>query len=142
MKRIIAFGLVCFFVFRLAGCGAEKAKKDIFNLVEEKYDAIVAACEVKDADALLDIGGITEVDIVDGYVLVYCVGAGIAPSSQDYGFYYSEENIPVAVDCNLDILRKAEDLTPKGNGYQCIVSGNSFYTEHIKGKIYFYSTAY
>ena len=142
MKRLLAFVLLAVFVFSLTGCSAKKAKSDIFNLVENNYDEIVAACENKDSEALLAIDGVTQVNIVDGYVLVYCKGAGIAPSSQDYGFYYSEENSPVAVDCNLDILRKAEDLTPKGNGYQCIVSGNSFYTEHIKGKIYFYSTAY
>ena len=121
---------------------AEEAKKDIFNLVERNYDAIVGACENKDTAALLSIDGITNVEVVDGYLLVYCKGAGIAPSSQDYGFYYSAENSPVAVDCNLDIVSKANGLTPNGNGYQCIVDGNTFFTEHIKGNIYFYSNVY
>lgn len=143
MKRIIAFLLLFSFVFMLAGCQThEKAKKEIFNLVEENYDAIMKACQEKDADALYNIDGITEVDIVDGYVLVFCKGAGIAPSSQDYGFYYSEENLPVAVDCNLDILCDTEDLTSKGNGYQYMDMGNIFYTEHIKENLYFYSNAY
>ena len=142
MKRILAFVLVVVFVFALSGCGAKEAKKDIFNLVEKNYDAIVTACENKDSEALLAINGIKEVDIVDGYVLIYCKGAGIAPSSQDYGFYYSEDNSPVTVDCNLGIVCYAADLSPEGDGYQCIVSGNTFYTEHIKGNIYFYSNAY
>ena len=97
MKRILAFVLVITLVFALAGCGAKDSKKDIFDFVEKNYDAIVVACENKDAEALLAINGIKDVDIVDGYVLVYCKGAGIAPSSQDYGFYYSEENLPVGV---------------------------------------------
>ncbi|MBQ3543012.1 MAG: hypothetical protein IJA45_07815 [Oscillospiraceae bacterium] len=142
MKRILAFVLVVVFVFVLSGCGAKQSKKDIFNVVERNYDAIVTACENKDKEALLAIDGVTQVNIVDGYVLVYCKGAGIAPSSQDYGFYYSEDNSPVTVDCNLGIVCYAADLSPEGDGYQCIVSGNTFYTEHITGNIYFYSNAY
>ena len=142
MKKIFAFILIIALVFTFTGCGAKEAKKDIFNLVEKNYDAIVIACENKDSEALLAIDGVTKVNIVDGYVLVYCKGAGIAPSSQDYGFYYSEDNSPVTVDCNLGIVCYAADLSPEGDGYQCIVSGNTFYTEHIKGNIYFYSNAY
>jgi len=142
MKRIIRFCLIAALVLVLAGCGAKGSKKDIFNFVENNYDVIVAACENKDSEALLAIDGVTQVNIVDGYVLVYCKGAGIAPSSQDYGFYYSEDNSPVTVDCNLGIVCYAADLSPEGDGYQCIVSGNTFYTEHIKGNIYFYSNAY
>ena len=142
MKRLLAFVLLAVFVFSLTGCSAKKAKSDIFNLFENNYDEIVAACENKDSAALLAIDGVTQVNIVDGYVLVYCKGSGIAPSSQDYGFYYSEDNSPVTVDCNLGIVCYAADLSPEGDGYQCIVSGNAFYTEHIKGNIYFYSNAY
>ena len=142
MKRLLAFVLLAVFVFSLTGCSAKNAKSDIFNLVENNYDEIVAACENKDSEELLAIDGVAQVNIVDGYVLVYCKGAGIAPSSQDYGFYYSEDNSPVTVDCNLGIVCYAADLSPEGDGYQCIVSGNTFYTEHIKGNIYFYSNAY
>lgn len=143
MKRILVFILMIIFIFALTGCGAGNAKQDIFNLVEKKYDAIVTACEQKDEQALLEINGITQVKIVDGYVLVYCKGAGISVSSQDYGFYYSEDNIPVGVGCGLYIVNPDGGLTPEGDGYQCVDSGyNTFYTEHIKGNIYFYSNAY
>ena len=144
MKRTLAFILAFVSAFMLAGCSnrQEKAKSDIFNLVEKNYDEIIAACEGQDADALLAIDGITQVKIVDGYVLVYCKGAGIAPSSQDYGFYYTEENIPVGVGCNLDIVCYRDTMQPKGSGYEGTVNYNTFYTEHIKGNIYFYSNAY
>lgn len=142
MKRILAFVLVITLIFALAGCGAKKAKKDIINIVEENYETILKACQEKDAETLYTIDGITDVKIVDGYVLVYCKGAGIAPSSQDYGFYYSERNIPVGVGYGPHIVCNIEDMTPDGNGYKGIVDGNSFYTEHIKENIYFYSNAY
>ena len=142
MKKIFAFILVISFVFMFVGCGAKKAKKDIFSLVENNYDTILKACEEKDEDALLAIKGVTRVNIVNGYVIVFCEAKGISVSSQDYGFYYSEKNSPVTIDCNQDIVCGVNDLTPEGNGYQCIVQGNTFYTEHIKGNIYFYSNAY
>ena len=143
IKKILTFALIVSFVFILIGCNRqEKAKEDIIDLVEENYDAILKACEDKDENALLSIKGITPVNIVDGYVIVFCKGAGIAPSSQDYGFYYSEGNIPVGVGYGPHIVCKIEDMTPDGNGYKGIVDGNSFYTEHIKGNVYFYSNAY
>ena len=142
MKRIIAFILIAAMVMILAGCSAETYKRGIFNLVEKNYDTIVTACEQKDREALLAIDGITEVRIVAGYVLVYCTGTGIVTSSQDYGFYYSQKNTPVTVDCNLDIECYASNLSPEGKGYQCAAHHNYFYTEHIKGNIYFYSNAY
>ena len=142
MKRILAFMLVVVFIFALSGCSAKSTKSDIFSLVEKNYDEILKACEGKDEDALLAIKGITKVNVIDGYVIVFCEAKGISVSSQDYGFYYSAENSPITVDCNQDIVLGAEGLTPEGNGYQCVVQGNTFYTEHIKGNIYFYSNAY
>lgn len=142
MKRILAFMLLIVFIFASSGCGAKESKKDIFNIVEKNYDAIVTACESKDEEALLAINGISQVKILDGYVIVYCKGAGIAPSSQDYGFYYTEENIPVGVGCNLDIVCYCDTMQSKGNGYEGTVSHDTFYTEQIKGNIYFYSNAY
>ena len=142
MKRLLAFVLLAVFVFSLTGCSAKNAKSDIFNLVENNYDKIVAACENKDSEALLAIDGVTQVNIVDGYVLVYCKGAGIAPSSQDYGFYYSEENLPVGV-FDGQIVCSNSELVEYENGYRYLDSGyNEFYTEHIKGNIYFYSAAF
>lgn len=142
MKRILAFMLVVVFIFILSGCRTNDIKTDVFNLVEKNYDTILKACEEKNANALLAINGITKVNIVDGYVIIFCEAKGISVSSQDYGFYYSEENSPVTIDCNQDIVCEVNDLIPEGNGYQCVVQGNTFYTENIKGNIYFYSNAY
>ena len=92
MKRLLAFVLALSFLFMLTGCNREeKAKEDISRLLEENYDAILKACEERNGGALLAIDGITDVNWASGYVIVYCKGGGIAPSSQDYGFYYSEK---------------------------------------------------
>ena len=142
MKKILILIFVIFFVLTSVGCGAEKAKWDVIRLVNRNYNRIVTACENRDKDTLLAINGIEEIDFAENYVILFCKGAGIAPSSQDYGFYYSENNSPITVDCDLDIVCFEKDLSPEGEGYQCVVNGNVFYTEHIKGKLYFYSTAY
>ena len=142
MKKILSFVMVFAILSSVAGCRTqENVKKDIVRLVEKHYDEIVEACVNQDTEALCAIAGIKEVDIVEGYVLVYCQGYGIAPSSQEYGFYYSEENLPIAV-FDGHIVCNTTELVKEGNGYQYIDSGhNSFYTEHIKGNLYFYSSA-
>ena len=141
-KKVIVLLVCAAALLSFASCGAKESTEGVFALVENHYDEIVAACERKDAQALLAIDGISRVQIVDGYVLVYCQGAGISPSSRDYGFYYTEGNIPVGVDCNLDIVCYRDAMQPKGNGYEGTVRGNRFYTEHIKGNLYLYSNAY
>ena len=141
MKKILTFILVFSLSLTLAGC-VKAPKERVFSIVEKKYDTILKACEEKDVDALLSIKGIEKVNIIDGYVVVFCEGRGISVSSQDYGFYYSEENIPVTIDCNQEIVGRADVLLWGKESYECVVFGNTFYTEHIKGNIYFYSNAY
>lgn len=143
MKRFLSFILIFTFVFMIVGCNRQKeAKKDIFKLVEKNYDSILKACEEKDADALVAIEGITSVNIVDGYVIVYCKGAGIAPSSQEYGFYYSEENLPVGISYG-EIICDSNEMAEYESGYRYLDDWfNEFYAEQIKGNIYFYSNAY
>lgn len=142
MKRFLGIVLSITLFFALAGCGPKDYKEDIFHLVEKNHDAIVAACENRDTEALLSIDGITDVNIVNGYVLVFCKGAGIVPSSQYYGFYYSDENLPVGVFGG-QIVCCATELVEYENGYRYFDSGhNEFYTEQIRGNIYFYSAKF
>lgn len=142
MKRIFVLPIILLVICSLVGCNRQEMAKDkIFALVEKNYDAIVAACENNDAESLLKISGITNANIIDGYVLVYCMGMGIAPSSQEYGFYYSEENRPIGVFDGY-IVCDFDEMTQDGNGYTFVDEwSNSFYTEHIRGNIFFYSNA-
>lgn len=141
MKKLLAFVSIISLIFILSGC-VKAPKETVFSIVEKNYDEILSACEQKDADKLLSIKGIEKVNIIDGYVVVFCEGRGISVSSQDYGFYYSKENVPVTIDCNQEIMCDASALKLNGKSYECTVNGNTFYTEHIKGNIYFYSNAY
>lgn len=143
VKLFISLSLSFALLWTFTACALHTdAQEDIFDIVEKNYDTILKACEESDLDTLSAIKGITKAELVDGYVIVYCKGAGIAPSSQDYGFYYSPTNSPVAVDCNLDIVCNVDKLTPEENGYKYVADGNTFYTQHIKGNFYFYSNAY
>ena len=72
MKRILAFALAVCFAFTLTACGFKRAKKEIFDLVENNYDQILTACENKDTQALLAIDGITKVFILDGMCINNC----------------------------------------------------------------------
>ena len=142
MKKVIAFLLTLVLIFSLIGCDIGEPKSNIFRLVEKNYDTILIACEEQDEAALLAINGVSSVNITDGYVIAFCKGEGVSVSSQDYGFYYSFDNSPVAIGCNLGIVCSADELEPKEKGFQCTINGNTFYTEHIKGNLYFYSNSY
>ena len=143
MKRVPVLLFMLSLAFSMVGChNQQSARRDILALVEKNYETIVAACENKDVDTLYAIDGIDQVDIIDGYVLIFCEGYGIAPSSQYYGFYYSEENQPVAV-FDGHILCDTTELIEEGKGYQYTDSGNNvFYTENMKGNLYFYSASF
>ena len=117
-------------------------KQKIIHLVERNFNTIMEAFENEDLQTLAAINGIKEVDIVDRYVIVYCQGYGIVPSSQEYGFYYSRDNVPAAV-FDGQIICGTSQLVQKGEGYEFIDRGyNVFYTEYIKGNIYFYKVSF
>ena len=142
MRKLLIL-LAMLMIFSPAGCGGkDSAKAEIFDLVEEHSDTIVDACDRMDAETLAGIDGVRKVDLTDGYILVYCFGEGIAPSSQDHGFYYAPDGQPVAV-FDGQILCGTDELTPDGDGFVYFDSGyNRFYTEHIMGNLYYYSASF
>ena len=143
MRKTLLFILVLIFLFSFVGCQNQKAiQQEVVDYVEKNYDLLVEYCSAGNTAALSALDMVEKVAVTDGYILVYCKGSGIAPSSQDYGFYYSADHLPVAIDCNLDIICSSENLTPEGVGYQYVHNGNVFYTEHILGNLYLYSNAY
>ena len=141
MRKFSIF-LALLLVISMAGCGGGEGKEAVFDLVEQNCDAIVEACGRMDAEALAGIEGVRKVDVTDGYLLVYCFGEGIAPSSQDHGFYYAPDGQPVAV-FDGQILCTTDELTPDGDGFVYLdSSSNRFYTEHILGNLYYYSASF
>ena len=80
---------------------------------------------------------VKEIGIDDGLIIFDCGGKGIAPSSQDYDFYYSQNDEPYAVFDGY-IVCEPSQMVKKDNGYEYIDSGyNTFYTEKIRDNLYF-----
>ena len=80
---------------------------------------------------------IANIGIDNGIIIFDCGGKGIAPSSQDYAFYYSPNDEPFAVFGGY-IVCEPSKMTKEGNGYKYIDSGyNIFYVEEIKDNLYF-----
>ena len=71
----------------------------------------------------------------------YCGGKGIAPSSQDYGFYYTEDDLPKAIWCG---VKYCDDsfLVEDGDGYSTDYQHNYYYTEKIRDNFYYYEARF
>ena len=69
----------------------------------------------------------------------YCGGSGLVPSSSYYGFYYSPDDLPLAVDVTL-----TENLGPEGDGFGWGEpdGDNRYYTERIMKNWYYYESHY
>ncbi|MBQ4602229.1 MAG: hypothetical protein IJB24_05135 [Clostridia bacterium] len=74
----------------------------------------------------------------DGNVIIFnCGGEGIVPSSQDYYFYYSPDDEPVAV-FDTEVVCTTSQMSPEGNGYVYYDEhSNGFYTEKIIDNFYY-----
>lgn len=75
---------------------------------------------------------------IDGDVIIfYCGGYGIVPSSQDYYFYYSPGDEPVAV-FDTEVVCTTSQMSPEGDGYVYYdEDSNGFYTEKITDNFYY-----
>ena len=85
----------------------------------------------------MNIGKIEDVTVLEQGVDFYCGGKGIAPSSQDYGFYYTEDDLPKAIWCG---VKYCDDslLVEDGDGYSTDYQHNYYYTEKIRDNFYYY----
>ncbi|MBQ9914821.1 MAG: hypothetical protein IJO50_01625 [Clostridia bacterium] len=90
-----------------------------------------AVAKIVTEDPVKFIGIEQEIIIFD------CGGKGIAPSSQNYAFYYSPAGAPYAVFDGVVVCNTTQ-MKSKGNGFEYIDDrGNIFYTERIKDNFYF-----
>ena len=113
------------------------SKKEIFELVNENYTLIIDDINKNDFTDTEKLKGVKEVysdtDVID----VYCGGTGIAPSSQDYGFYYTEDDLPKAIWCGTKYCDESL-LVEDGDGYSTDFQHNYYYTEKIRDNFYYY----
>ena len=116
------------------------SKDQIFSLVQEHHDFLLQCITDNDPDRAKEVTGIKSVrSEKDEYVEFYCGGSGLVPSSSYYGFYYSPDGLPLAVD-----VTQTEDLTPAGGGFgwEEPEGDNWYYTEQIMENWYYYESHY
>ena len=112
-------------------------KEQIFDTVNDNAQTILTDIEEHDFTDSMNIGKIEDVTVLEQGVDFYCGGKGIAPSSQDYGFYYTEDDLPKAIWCG---VKYCDDslLVEDGNGYSTDYQHNYYYTEKIRDNFYYY----
>lgn len=129
------------FAAAMAGGNSDALSKDqVFFLVQENHDFLLQCITDNDSDRAKEVTGIQSVRIEkDAYVEFYCGGSGLVPSSNYYGFYYSPDDIPLAVDVTL-----TENLNPQGDGFgwEEPDGDNWYYTERIMENWYYYESHY
>ena len=76
-------------------------KEQIFEIVNNNSQTLISNIDRQEFSDSLAIRGIEDINIIGESVDFYCGGKGIAPSSQDYGFYYTEDDLPKAIWCGV-----------------------------------------
>lgn len=116
------------------------SKDQIFSLVQDHHDFLLHCITDNEPDRAKEVTGIQNVLVeINAYVEFYCGGSGLVPSSSYYGFYYSPDDLPLAVD-----VTRTENLRPEGNGFGWEEPGgdNWYYTERIMENWYYYESHY
>ena len=138
---VFIFLLILFMMFILSKCSNmtdSGIKKNIVGLVEENKEILIEAISTGNYEKIYDIKAIKDITINDDCVVFYCKGRGIAPSSQEYGFYYSKNNLPIAIFDGKPIHYFENDVAV-GEGREYVDNSyNSFYTEKIIESFYYY----
>ena len=111
------------------------SKKEIFAVVNKQHDTIISDVEKGEFTDSKSIEGIESVKEYNGIIDFYCGGKGISVSGFDYGFYYTADDLPKAVE--YVSFGEGDSLTPEGDGY-CFNKYNYYYTEKIRDNFYYY----
>ena len=112
-------------------------KEKIFVLVNKNYELLLSDIAEQDFSDTLDLSEIESVDVVEEGIDFYCGGYGIAPSSHDYGFYYTKDDLPKAIWCGT-MYCDTTLLKKDGEGYSTDYQHNRYYTEKIRDNFYYY----
>ena len=136
---VLAWFLVVLTCIALVSRPDNLTRDQIFSLVRENHAFLRQCIDANDPDRALALQGIQKahVDQEEGYVDFYCGGAGLTPSSSDYGFYYSPADLPLAAD-----VTATNQLTPQANGWgwKQPDGDNTYYTERIMDCWYYYES--
>ena len=137
-KVILSVVILAISVFVVKNIFFDKSHKEqIFEMVNNNAQTLISDVAKQDFSESMAIIGIEDVSVLEEGVDFYCGGKGIAPSSQDYGFYYTEDDLPKAIWCG---VKYSDDsfLVEDGDGYSTDYQHNYYYTEKIMDNFYYY----
>ncbi len=137
-KVILSVVILAISVFVAKNIFFDKSiKQQIFEIVNDNAQTIIGDIEEQNFADSMGIEKIEEISILEHGIDFYCGGKGIAPSSQDYGFYYTEDDLPKAIWCG---VKYCDDslLVEDGDGYSTDYQHNYYYTEKIRDNFYYY----
>jgi len=115
------------------------SKREIFELVDNYSETILADIDENNFNDSLSIEGVTDIrlgDVTD----IKCGGKGLGSATSYYGFYYCENDEPVVMfNGNVTDVESSEFVDyDKGYAYTEKDSDNSYYTERISPCFYYY----
>ena len=136
---IFVIVLVCFLIWLHNMLDDSLTRKEIFNLVNENYAAILKDIEEENFAATLSINGVKEVYYHDECLDIYCGGRGMGSATSYYGFYYSPDDLPKTCWAG-SIFGEIANLKTEGNGFSIRNPNddNWYYTEKIRDNFYYY----
>ncbi len=135
---VLLIVLMVFIVNKCSTMTDSGIKKNIIGIVEDNKESLIEAVSTGNYEIIYDIKGIENITINDDSIVFYCTGKGIAPSSQEYGFYYSKTNLPIAIFDGRPV-HYFENGVAIGEGCEYVDNSyNSFYTEKIIEYFYYY----
>ena len=131
--------LLLLLVFTLTGCYEGLSKRQMLAMVQAHHAEIEAAIQSGRAETLQNQWGIREARLREnGHVDFFCAGAGMGGNTRYFGVYYSPEDQPY------DICSWAGDIAPQGDGWgwQEEKGDNTFYTERILERFFYYEYSF
>ncbi len=116
-----------------------KYKSDIYALVKDNGDVLLADIEQNDFTRTNQFEQVKKVYAMtdSGCVQYDCGGYGLSVSSHEFGFYYSEQDIPMAV-FDGSFLGLDAGFKKEGNGYSSTFDHNVYYTEKICDNFWYF----
>lgn len=121
----------------LTGCVSKglTSMDDISALVNENLALLDEYIQTGDFSAPPDVDGVLDADERPGEAVHFSCGAtGLGTTGTYYGFYYSYDGQPSGGWLAVDVF------APDGDGYRWELLDNTYYTQHITGNFWYYSS--
>lgn len=142
--RWLSFVCALLMLMNLTACFFEReylTKEEIFRLVEDNEELLLASVQSGDFSDVVALDARITATAGKVYVDFYCGGRGLSVSGCDYGFYYSEDDLPLV--CH-SWVNSDDALQAQGKGWykQEADGGDRYYTERIVACFYYYESTF